>query len=273
MTRAVIVISALALTLSVPNAADARPTLVVNELDTPVECQTYASWWGLWMTTECQNRFATMRDSIESALIETQLFDVIERWSGITSDTQYDVFGTVTGLGTEHTRTRDVDYCISETKVRASINIRVVDRADGRVVYGGNVQKSIVQASAIKTGGETNCNAEHGQPFYEIVQRELSLAVARQVAFKIEPLTVAAVDGRKIIINRGKPLVSLGATLKVADANGFPQTYRVTATIGNRAIAEPVGRVVKVVAGAEVDFVEADDNDANTRRFEKVELP
>jgi hypothetical protein len=271
--RPFVISAVLAFAVATPSATQARSTLVVHELDTPVECQTYVNWWGLWITTECQNHFATMRASIESALIETQLFDVVDRWSDAASASQYDVYGTVTGLGTEYKRTSDAGYCVSSTDVHASIDIRIINRATGVVKFGGNVQKSVDQASHTKTGPNGKCSAERSRPFYEIVQRELSLAVARQVAFRIEPITVDSVDGRKVIINRGKPLVSLGAFLKIADGNGFPQRYRVVATMGDRAIAEPMGRPGLISPGAAVEFVESDEADANARRYDKTELP
>jgi hypothetical protein len=262
------------LSLAPTNSAWAKPTVSVEAITSQADCTSYASFWGAWAVTQCQDRFSSMRENIESALIETGAFDVLSGRGETSPLSDYIVYGTVTGLGAHYSRTTDTDFCVNRNKVKAAVDIRMIERSTGRVVFGGNVAKSLEQAAHIVAGERAGCSANRDRrPLYDLTQRELSLAVARSIAFKASTPRVRAIEGRRIVIDLGKPLLSLGMQVKVKGENGMPVRYRVISTMSDSAVAEPMQQAANVKLDSIVEVIEQGDVEENARRIDKVELP
>jgi len=167
------------------------------------------------------------------------------------------------------------NYCIGGTRLGGTIDVRMRNAATGAVIWGGIVTTSIAVGSDMRAGDYSDgCSAmTPDSASYRRLTTALALAVARRVTFRITPLRVTAVEGRTVILNRGAPLVPLGATVLVAGATGAPLRLQVTAASGTSASATFAGDPGAISPGAIAEVLEEDDSGANARRYQKVELP
>ncbi|MBM3928092.1 MAG: hypothetical protein FJ335_06505 [Sphingomonadales bacterium] len=168
-------------------------------------------------------------------------------------------------------------YCVGGTRLSATVDLRVRDAASGAVAWGGVVPASVTVGSDVVAGrrvGADDCGSmTPASADYRRLTTTLALATARRIAFQIAPLRVAAVEGRSLVLDRGAPLVPLGAMVQVAGIGGAPVLYRVTAATPASATATPYGTPAAIAPGAIARILENDDPAAHARRFEKVDLP
>lgn len=168
-------------------------------------------------------------------------------------------------------------YCVGGTRLSATVDLRVRDAISGSVAWGGAVPASVSVGSDVVAGQRVaagDCGSmTPASADYRRLTTTLALATARRIAFQIAPLRVVAVEGRSLLLNRGAPLVPLGAMVQVAGTSGAPVLYRVTAATPASATAMPYGTPAAIAPGAIARILENDDPAARARRFEKVDLP
>jgi hypothetical protein len=147
----------------------------------------------------------------------------------------------------------------------------------GRIAYGGLLTKQLETGSTIRTRGLETSSSRSGEALYTELQNEVALAVARLVAFHIEPLEVRAVEGKTIHLNYGSPLLALGTIVHATSHDGFTTVrYSVTSSSPEGATAQVDGEVgdwTRIGPGSLANVIEADDPSANERRMDKVDLP
>lgn len=262
------------LPLTAPTAAAGLPTVKVGVVESDGNCAIYETYWGNWLVIECRKNFPQFRERLQSAIAESGTLSLFTQAGGTDLPApRYVVTGRITGLGVTTSRASAEDYCIGRATVAASLDLRMRDAVTGAVVYGGTIIKNVEIGSHVVAGGSDCGTNAPSQASYATVQRETALAAARALAFRVSPLRVSGIQGRKIALNYGAPMLSLGMIVEVPDGFGTPVRYRVTGSMAQRSVAVPTGDGGEVVTGTVANVVESDDPAANGRRFEKVELP
>lgn len=256
----------LLLLAGVPAFAQSGQPIRVAEIRSERDCRLYETYWGGWLILECRNNFAALRDRLQSALAESGRFRP-------GAGAGYVVTGAITELGVTSTGSTGRDYGVSSTRATASLDLRVRDSASGRIVYAGTVTKSVEVGMSVATDTGRTDSASSPRAVYAALQREVSLAAARAIAFQVDPLRVTAVSGRQIRLNYGAPLLDIDATIQVADAAGFPVRFRVTNVMPDGVIADLSGSPRQVMPGATAMFIEDSGPGAGMNRFARVELP
>lgn len=257
-----------------PAAAAPLPAVKVGAIGSDSDCAIYETYWGSWLVVECRKNFPEFRDRLQSAIAESGSLALSTQTGGRDLPApKYVVTGRITGLGVTQSHASAEDYCIGRATIAASLDLRMRDAVTGAVVYGGTITKNVEIGSHI-VAGDSNCGTNApSRASYATVQREAALAAARALAFRVSPLRVTGVQGRKIALNYGVPMLSLGMIVDVPDGFGTPVRYRVTGAMAGRAVADPVGDAAAIASGTVANVVESDDPAANGRRFEKVDLP
>lgn len=228
--------------------------------------------WRSWLVKDCVTQFDTMRHSLQAALAATGKFAVGPGGYRI-NVTINDVSGG--GPAPDIPAVGDRGYAFSKGGIMTSYSVTVTDRA-GRVIYGGLGTKTVETGSKINADGtyaETNMG---GDAIYGVLQTELALTIARSVAFKIVPLTVTDVNGDRIGLNYGDPLLKFGSSINVIGSNGLRTIrFMIVSAQDGTAIAEVDGDVdtSAIRAGAHATFAEDDNPSANGRRYDRVRLP
>ena len=228
--------------------------------------------WRSWLVKDCVTQFDTMRHSLEAALAATGKFAVGPSGYRV-NVTINDVSGG--GASPDVPATGARGFAFSKAGITTSYSVTVSDRA-GHVIYGGLGTKTVETGSKISADGsyaETNMG---GDAIYGVLQTELALAIARSVAFNLVPLTVTDVDGDRIGLNYGAPMLKLGASISVNASGGLRTVrYLVVSAQNGMAIAETDGDVdtSAIRTGAKAKFAEEDDPAGNARRHDRVRLP
>ncbi|ESQ88578.1 hypothetical protein ABAC460_15375 [Asticcacaulis sp. AC460] len=230
--------------------------------------------WRTWWVKDCVSNFKTMTSSLEAALAASNKLTVVDR-SG-----DYVLSGTVSADGTRQTQfsqdtSRGADYDLSANKLYASMNVTLQDRS-GRKVFGATVRKEVDLSAYLTSDGTTASVEQSGQAVYNQLQEALALAVARKIAFRLEPLTVIDNDDGTIQLNYGAPYLQLGTTVQATSPDGRTVIrYNVIAANDATATAEPdgAGDTGRITPGSSAIVIEADDPAANGRRMKRVDLP
>lgn len=247
-------------------SAQTRPVLAIGKVASEKECSLYESYWGTWLILECRNNFAAMRARLSSALEESGKLTIATR-------APLQVTAAITELGITTSQSSGAGYGAASRRAVASMDVRVMDTARGRLVWGGTVTKSIEAGSGVVGEGVETSTGSSPRAIYTELQRQISLAAARAVSFHFTPLRVTEVDGARVELNYGGPLLSLGDLVEARGGDGRAARYRVISTTGTTASAESVNGGAPPATGAEATFIEADSTAANARRYDKVDLP
>ena len=259
---------ALAATIAGPPAqSQTLGSVNVGPFKSQKVCSLYADYWGDWLVEECHNNFAALRARVRSALTESGRLGVTM------APGRYSVTGTVTEVGVQSTSGGGATYAVGGNRAFAGLDVKMVDTRTGRLVWGGTVTRSVDAGSYINAGAGGAASGMGPQAIYTSLQRELALAAARGIAFHIDPLRVAAVDGGSVRVNYGGPLLELGDQLDVVGGDGRPIRYRVTSASGDGAWAKAESAGLQPTPGASVTYIEKESGAANARRVERVELP
>ena len=257
------------------STADASvPVVKVAEVASDKSCSLYGVYWGEWLVLECQRNFPQMRERIQSAIAEGGKVVLSSLRGGHDAPSpDLVVTGRVGALGMTKSSTSANDYCIGKSTVAASMDVRVRNARTGTIVYAATVTKTVEVGSDIEAGSSDCSTNTPAETSYLTVQRELALAVSRAINFQLEPLRVSAIDGNRVLLNYGAPLLSLGTVVQLTGASGFPTRFKVVASTDRTATAIPFGQLGNPVVGSVGSVIESDDPAANARRTDRVELP
>lgn len=244
-----------------------------TELAATPSMLAYASSWRSWIVKDCESQFETMRTSLESAFASTGKFSV--------GSDGFLVNVTLSGVteGEPAANLPPVDerneYHISQSFMSVALDVTVIDR-NGTVVYGGPIMKKVETGYAMAADNSSSQGSNAGEAVYGQLQQEVALAVARLVAFKIEPLRVSEIDGQDIKLNYGSPLLKLGTIVQVDVKGGMRRMrYLVSSSDSRYALAEADGdndsSLIEV--GAFASVIEGDEPAASGRRYKRTRLP
>ncbi len=275
-------------------AGAAMPTIRVGKIDSEKSCTLYRmtagrhreagatdgyaaayaseTSWISYLVRDCADNFASLRISLQAALAASGKLAVVPGAAG----GSYVVSGRISDVGGSATTGSAADGGFSASSSSMVVNMDVALRdASGRIVYGGLITKSLEIGSAMETQGLSSGTSRSGQALYTELQHEVALAVARTVAFRIEPLRVTGVSGSRIQLNYGAPLLRLGTMVQVTAPSGAIIRYNVTGAGQGSAQADYYGGAPagEATPGSTAIVIEQEDPAANGRRFEKTDLP
>lgn len=229
--------------------------------------------WRSWLVRDCVDNFSGLRAALEAALASSGKVAVGPQGDSYALTVR---ISDVTGGGGPAPEpggdARGFGFSSSQMAVTTSFSLR--DRA-GRTVSGDVFTKQIETAYRGQVGGLEMSSSESGRGLYARLQEDVAMAVARKVAFAIEPARVVAVDGNRVRVSYGYPLLKLGTVLQVTDTDGFaPSRYLVISSNQGSAIAELDGdRGAEARPGDLVTVLEPENAAANGRRYRRVDLP
>lgn len=229
---------------------------------------TVARAWGSQLVRDCQQNFPGLRGTLSAAFASAGVPRELRGRRLVLS-------GRLTDAGFESQSISTGGSTVAGESMVVSVDFQVRD-ATGHVVYGGALTKRFPIGAHTRTSSVASDQSDTGRSNFSQLQREVAYAVARSVTFHIAPLRVTANDGHRLQLNYGAPLVPLGSAVQVPHT-GSLRTSRlnVVSATGTDSLAEsevPVD-LGDVPVGTVVTFAEADDPAANTRRYERQELP
>ncbi len=228
--------------------------------------------WRSWVVKDCQDNFTSLRGTVEASLASTGRITVGR--GGYVLDIQISNISS-TPPATRQPVRGDASYRTSWGTALVTADYTLRDR-NGDTVDGGVITKRIEMSRTIDTNRMSVSVSEPGAAVYDLMQNEVALAVAREVTFTLEPPRVIAVEGDRIEINYGRPLVTLGDRLDVRKTRGVGSIrYRVVSASDRDAVAEVDGDndTFDIEPGNLVTFIEKDSDAANSRRFQRRRLP
>lgn len=224
--------------------------------------------WGTQLVRDCVNNFSRLRESMRAALAASGKFAVAGSGGMVLT-------GRVSAGDVDRVRIERADMSDGRDDVVVTVEFSLKDRG-GRTVFGNILTKRVTLAASLSTefGSFEQSSGEGGA--YTQLQREVAMAVARAVSFHFVPLRVVDATDRRVRLNYGAPFLALGSTI-IVPAEGGMRTIKceVVSTANGSALAEVdgSGRLDDVAIGALAQFVEADDAMANSRRYDRVDLP
>ena len=232
---------------------------------------TFSSW-RTWLVKDCVSDFPAIRTSLQAALAASGKLAI--KGSG----GNYVLSGAISQVGgTDDPATQTIStgsYSVASQGIFVVMEVTLKD-SSGRIVYGGLLTKHLETGSNIQTPGmETASYQPNGEATYTQLQNQVALAVARLAAFHIVPLQVTSNEGRRISLNYGSPLLTLGTIVEAAGP-GSAVRYNVVSAGSDSATAEKdsEGDASGIGPGTPATVIEADDPAANARRIPRVDLP
>lgn len=228
--------------------------------------------WRSWVVKDCQDNFRTLRSSIEASLASTGRITVAR--GGYTLDV------TISDVSADPPATSrpvrgEASYRTSWGKALVTANFTLRDRG-GASVDGGIMTKRIEMSRTLDTNNIRVRVSEPGGAIYDLIQNEVALQIAREVTFGLEPVEVIGVEGDRVEINYGRPLVNVGDQFDVEQLRRIGAVRFRVITAGDRtSVAQVRGDVdpSDVDIGSAVSFVEADSDAANARVLRRNRLP
>lgn len=276
---------------SVPAQAQSGPAISIGAFDAEEACTVYQQYAGrraeyaddyvyasytsffTYLVRDCVQNFPSLRTALQAALASSGKF--AQRAGG------YVVTGhlsRVSGTGGPAPDAPDMGpggFSITSSSMFVTMDFTVKD-ARGRIVFGDVVTKKIEVSSDINVNGFRATSSQGGPGLYGVLQKELSQAIARKIAFHFVPLEVIRNEDTEIQLNYGAPLLALGQIVQATAPDGSAVArYRVTSASSGSALAELEGdgRYQRIVPGSQAIVIESDDPAANGPRFKRTPLP
>lgn len=271
--------------------AQAGPAILIGAFDAEEACTIYQQYAGrraeyadtyvyasytsffTYLVKDCAQNFPSLRTALQAALASSGKF--AQRAGG------YVVTGhlsRVSGTGGSAPDAPDMGpggFSITSSSMFVTMDFTVKD-ARGRIVFGDVVTKKIEVSSDINVNGFRATSSQSGPGLYGVLQKELSQAIARKIAFHFVPLEVIRNDGTEIQLNYGTPLLALGQMVQATAPDGSAVArYRVTSASNGSSLAELEGdgRYQRIIPGSQAIVIESDDPAANGPRFKRTPLP
>lgn len=227
----------------------------------------YAKEWGTELRRECVENFPQVRSTLASALASTG--PVILDGQPLT------LTGRLTDVGYDVRFVETQNSTIVDQFMVVSIEFQLRNRA-GRIAYGGAITKRFNIASSAETEDVSYDRVQSGRTTFSQVQQQVGFAVARAVIFHFKPLRVTDNDGKSLALNYGTPLVPIGSAVIVSGPTSLSgRRLTVISSMAGRSVAKSDAGISlgDVPRGSLATFADADDPVANSRVFERVDLP
>lgn len=221
---------------------------------------------------DCQSDFDGVRQALEAALASSSAITISKKGYKLSARvenavpvTQGFVDRSLTGKG----------YGAVSEGLKVTMSLKLTD-PQGKTVFGSLVDAQIETGDASIVRGTVTASSSDAEAAYTFLQRQLAMVAARKVSFHFKPLLVDGVQGNKVKLNYGGPLLEVGALLAVTSPDGFTTSrYRVSSVSSTSAIATQLGdaNVRDITPGSSAVVIEKGDPAANESNLEFVPLP
>jgi len=221
---------------------------------------------------DCVRDFEGIRAAVEASLASTGTFIVAP--GGYTISGRIEDVVPISSGFTEQTIDGQGYDTMSEG-LKVTMSLTIADNA-GRIIFGAPITAEIETGSESQVRGSVGVDGSSDDGLYSLLQRQVALVAAKQVAFHFKPLLVLQVNGKNIQLNYGSPLLKFGDMVSVTSIDGSSAaTYRVTSASQGSALAQQTGDAdtSAIVAGSRASVIEKGDPAANQSRLQRAELP
>lgn len=227
------------------------------------------STWRTWWVKDCVDHFASLKSSLSATLASAGHGLIVTK-----AGAKFTISGAISDIrSTSHSmQQRGVSDQSNAWEVTFSL---VVKDRNGRAIAGQTINKSIDLDRSIAAGGFASSSSVDGEGLYTALEKEVAIAAARYVAFRFNPIRIQSVNGQKIVLNYGSPLLDNGDLVQVLSPDGRLIKFTVQGSVGGQSVASVEGRqdTSSLSPGAVVEYVDPSSPAANGRRFERVDLP
>lgn len=254
--------------------ADSRAGVAADRYGYAAAASATVAWARAWRTElvrDCVNNFEGLRGSLTAALAASGRIVVVPpgtRGALVLSGRVSDV-----GVAGSQVDERGNSESIGEATLTVELSLA---GPGGRVRFGNSIVKTLTFDEQYQSGEFSSRRSQSDSVTYARLQRELAFAVSRAVAFHLSPIRVTANNGRRLRVNYGTPLLTVGAAVNVDGGleTGIVRGTVVAAGTGFAEVEAAGGRDLSDVRlGSVATFAEPEDPGANTPVFPNVELP
>lgn len=254
--------------------ADARAGVAANRYGYAAAASATVAWARAWRTElvrDCVTNFQGLRNSITAALAASGRIVVVPpgtRGALVLS-------GRVSDVGVTGSQTSERGNAESVGEATLTVELSLAGRG-GAVRFGGSIVKTLTFDERYEADDYSSRRTQNDSVTYSRLQRELSFAVSRAVTFHLSPIRVTANNGRRLRVNYGTPLLTIGASVTLDGGldTGIVRGTVVAAGTGFAEVEAAGGRDLSDIRiGSLATFAEPEDPGANTPTFPNVELP
>lgn len=254
--------------------ADRRGAVAADAYGYAAASRTTVAWARAWRTDlvrDCVTNFQGLRNSLTAALAASGRVTVVPRGtrgalvlSGRVSDV---------GVASSQVSERGNEESIGDATLTVELSLA---SPGGAVRFGNSIVKTLTFDENYQSGDYSSSRTQSDSATYSRLQRELAFAVSRAVAFHLSPIRVVANNGRRLRVNYGAPLLTVGGTVNLDGGLdlGIIRGTVVAAGTGFADVEAAGGRdLTGVRLGSIATFAEPEDPGARTVVFPNVELP
>jgi hypothetical protein len=254
--------------------ADHRGAVAANAYGYAAASRSTLAWARAWRTDlvrDCVSNFASLRNSVTSALAASGRITVVpagSRGALVLSGRVSDV-----GVARSQVSERGNEESIGDATLTVELSLA---SPRGAVRFGNSIVKTLTFDEQYQSGDYSASRTQSDSVTYSRLQRELAFAVSRAVAFHLSPIRVVGNNGRRLRVNYGTPLLAVGGTVNVDGglATGIIRGTVVAAGSGFADVeAAGGGDLTEVQLGSIATFAEPEDPESSTPVFPNVELP
>lgn len=236
--------------------------------------RTTVAWARAWRTDlvrDCVNNFQGLRNSLTATLAASGRVTVVPpgtRGALVLSGRVSDV-----GVASNQVSERGNNESIGDATLTVELSLA---SSGGAVRFGNSIVKTLTFDERYQSGDYNSSRTQSDSVTYSRLQRELALAVSRAVAFHLSPIRVVGNSGRRLRVNYGTPLLTIGSTVNVDGGleTGIIRGTVVAAGAGFAEVEAAAGRDLRNVRlGSTATFAEPEAPESRTPAFPNVELP
>jgi hypothetical protein len=230
----------------------------------------WARQWRTELVRDCVSHFPALRNSLIAALAASGRVTVVP--AGTRGALVLN--GRVSDVGVTSSSVSAGSFDRSANNATLTVEFSLAGR--GGVSFGGSAIKSLTFGDRLDAGGVSYSQSQSDGATYARLQRELSLAVSRAIAFHFSPLRVVANSGQRLRVNYGASLLPLGAavTVDAGPAAGMIRANVVAAGADFADLESEGGADLSAVRpGSVATFSEPEDPRSNARVLPRTELP
>lgn len=254
--------------------SDRRGAVAADAYGYAAASRSTMAWARAWRTDlvrDCVSNFTNLRNSVTASLAASGRVTVVPpgtRGALVLSGRVSDV-GVASNVVTERGNNESIGDAILTVELSLA-------SPGGRVRFGGSIVKTLTFDEHYQSGDYSSSRTQSDSVTYSRLQRELAFAVSRAVAFHLSPIRVIGNSGRRLRVNYGTPLLTIGGTVNIDGglATGIIRGTVVAAGTGFADVEAVGGRDLTAVRlGSIATFAEPEDPASSTPAFPNVELP
>jgi hypothetical protein len=254
--------------------ADSRGAVAADGYGYAAASRSTLAWARAWRTElvrDCVNNFQGLRNSLTAALAASGRITVVPagtRGALVLTGRVSDV-----GVASNQVSERGNEESIGDATLTVDLSLA---GPRGGVRFGNSIVKTLTFDEQYQSGDYSSSRTQSDSVTYSRLQRELAFAVSRAVAFHLSPIRVVGNSGRRLRVNYGTPLLTVGGTVTIDGGleTGIIRGTVVAASTGFADVEAAGGRdLAGVRLGSIATFAEPEDPASNTPAFPNVELP